>query len=211
MTASGLKVFVRSWTDFVRSARTVWRNYDLGGVYDEINQELSDLVDAERQALDDRSALADMELADPDLGAEEQRAAEMAKDATGQKHMQLDMLADDLAGKVRGLQNYDFESNAAQQRFDDLLDRLRQQLVEQQFNQMSEAMSDMGPEEMSRLKDMMAELNRMLEQRANGEEPDFDKFMEEYGDFSPATRRTWMSCWRRWLGRWRRCRPCSTR
>jgi len=160
-------------------------NYDLGGVYDEINEELSDLMADERQALDDRSALADIELADPDLAADRERAAELAKETTGQKHMQLDMLPDDLAGKVRGLQNYEFESNEAQQRFDDLLDQLRQQLVEQQFNQMSDAMSGMSPEEMSRLKDMMAELNRMLEQRANGEEPDFDQFMEEYGDFFP--------------------------
>ena len=160
-------------------------DYDLGGVYDEINQELSDLVDTERQSLEDRSALADMELADPDVSADAERAAELAKDATSQKNMQLDLLADDLAGKVRGLQNYEFESNDAQQRFEDLLDQLRQQLVDQQFSQMSEAMSDMSPEDMGRMKDMMAELNRMLEQRANGEEPDFDKFMEEYGDFFP--------------------------
>ncbi len=165
-------------------------NYDLGGVYDEINQELTELVDQERQALDDRSALADMELADPDLSDDRQRAAEMAKGATGQKNMQLDLLPDDLAGKVRGLQNYEFESNQAQQRFDDLVEQLRQQLVEQQFNQMSEAMSNMSPEEMGRLKDMMAELNQMLEQRANGEEPDFDKFMEEYGDFFPSNPET---------------------
>ena len=160
-------------------------DYDLGGVYDEINQELSDLVDTERQSLEDRAALADMELADPDVSTDAQRAAELAKDTTAQKNMQLDLLADDLAGKVRGLQNYEFESNDAQQRFEDLLDQLRQQLVDQQFSQMSEAMSDMSPEDMGRMKDMMAELNRMLEQRANSEEPDFDKFMEEYGDFFP--------------------------
>jgi len=160
-------------------------NHDLGGVYDEINQELSELVGDERQSLDDRAALADIELADPDLGDESRRSAELAKDTTAQKHVQLDMLADDLAGKVRGLQNYEFESNQAQQRFEELLERLRQELINQQFSQMSDAMSNMSPEDMARMKDMMAELNRMLEQRANGEEPDFEKFMEEYGDFFP--------------------------
>src|SRR5690606_19175638 len=34
-------------------------------------------------------------------------------------------------------------------------------------------------------KDMLAELNQMLEQRARGETPDFDGFMERYGDFFP--------------------------
>ena len=169
-------------------------NHDLGGVYDEINDELSDLVRQERQSLDDRSALADLELglvaddgADGEDGPSEEAArnAELAKETTAAKHMQLDMLPDDLAGKVRGLQSYEFESNEAQQRFDDLLDRLRQQLMEQQFNQMTGAMENISPEDMARMKDMMAELNKMLEQRANGEEPDFEKFMEEYGDFFP--------------------------
>ena len=160
-------------------------NHDLGGVYDEINDELSDLMDQERQSLEDRQSLADMELGDPDASEDAQRSAELAKETTTNKQMQLGMLPDDLAGKVRGLQNYEFESNEAQQRFDELLDQLRQQLMEQQFNQMAGAMENMSPEDMARMKDMMAELNKMLEQRANGEEPDFDKFMEEYGDFFP--------------------------
>lgn len=161
------------------------QNFDLGGVYDEVNSELSDLMSQEQQSLADRQALADMELGDPDASAATKRDADLAKETTTSKQMQLGMLPDDLAGKVRGLQNYEFESNEAQQRFDDLLDQLRQQLVSQQFEQMSGAMENMSPEEMARMKDMMAELNKMLEQRENGEEPDFDKFMEEYGDFFP--------------------------
>ena len=160
-------------------------NHDLGGVYDEINDELGELTAQERQALEDRHALADMELNDPDASDEQQRNAELAKETTSSKQTQLDLLPDDLAGKVRGLQNYEFESNAAQQRFDDLVEQLRQQLMQQQFEQMSGAMQNMSPEDLARMKDMMAELNNMLEQRARGEEPDFDRFMEEYGDFFP--------------------------
>ena len=69
------------------------------------------------------------------------------------------------AGKVRSLQNYDFESAEAQQAFDELVDKLRQELVNQQFGQMTEAMENMSPEDLARMKDMMAELNQMLEQR----------------------------------------------
>jgi uncharacterized protein with von Willebrand factor type A (vWA) domain len=46
-------------------------------------------------------------------------------------------------------------------------------------------MENISPEDMGRMKDMLAELNQMLEQRAQGEEPDFDKFMEKFGDFFP--------------------------
>ncbi|MFV0257542.1 MAG: vWA domain-containing protein [Acidimicrobiales bacterium] len=160
-------------------------NHDLGGVYDEINEELRDLVATEQQTLDDRHTLAEMEGAQAEPGSDEARSAELAAETTTTKQMQLDLLPDDLAGRVRGLQNYEFESAEAQQQFDDLLDRLRQQLMQQQVDQMTGAMQNMTPEDMARMKDMMSELNRMLEQRANGEEPDFESFMEQFGDFFP--------------------------
>ncbi|MDH5289686.1 MAG: hypothetical protein OEY41_06780 [Acidimicrobiia bacterium] len=161
------------------------QNHDLGGVYDEVNEALNELMDMERQALEDRRALADMELGDPDASEEAQRNAELAQQTTTEKQMQLDLMPPDLAGKVRGLQNYEFESNEAQQKFNELLDQLRQQLMQQQFNQMTGAMENMSPQDMQRMKDMMSALNDMIEQRARGEEPDFQKFMEEYGDFFP--------------------------
>ena len=52
--------------------------------------------------------------------------------------MRLDFLPDDLAGQVRELQNYDFASAEAQQRFEQLLDKLREQLMQQYVNQMTE-------------------------------------------------------------------------
>jgi len=97
----------------------------------------------------------------------------------------LDMLPDDLAGKIRELQHYDFESPSAQQRFETLMDKLREQLMQQQLDQMSSAVQNMSPEQMARTKDMMAGLNEMLERRKNGEDPQFEQFMEKFGDFFP--------------------------
>jgi uncharacterized protein with von Willebrand factor type A (vWA) domain len=165
-------------------------DHNLGGVYDEISEALDDLVATERQSLSDRESLADMQLGDPDTSDQDRRTAELAKESTTTKNMELGMLPDDLAGKVRALQNYEFESAEAQQAFDELVDQLRQELVNQQFGQMTEAMENMSPEDLARMKDMMAELNRMLEQREAGEEPDFEKFMEEYGDFFPGNPET---------------------
>ena len=97
----------------------------------------------------------------------------------------LDMLPDDLAGKIRELQHYDFESPSAQQRFESLMDKLREQLMQQQLDQMSSAVQNMSPEQMARTKDMIAALNDMLERRKNGEDPEFEQFMEKFGDFFP--------------------------
>ncbi len=165
-------------------------NHDLGGVYDEISEALDALVDKERQGLDDRNALADMQAGDPGANEADKRNAELAKETTANKQMELQMLPDDLAGKVRALQNYEFESAEAQAAFDELVDQLRNELVNQQFQHMTGAMEDMSPEDLARMKDMMAELNKMLESRAEGIDPDeeqskFEEFMEKFGDFFP--------------------------
>jgi uncharacterized protein with von Willebrand factor type A (vWA) domain len=159
--------------------------HDLGGVYDEIAQALRQVEDLERQALSRRAEQAEADLANPNAPDGVKRQAELARESTAGKQLQLDLLADDLAGRVRGLQSYDFESGDAARQFEALLDRLRQHLVQQQFQQMAGAMENLRPEDLARMKDMLAELNRMVEQRAAGQEPDFERFMEQYGDFFP--------------------------
>jgi uncharacterized protein with von Willebrand factor type A (vWA) domain len=65
------------------------------------------------------------------------------------------------------------------------MEELKKQLLDSMFKQLNEGMSQMSPEQLARMKDMMAELNHMLEQREAGEEPDFEGFMERFGDFFP--------------------------
>jgi uncharacterized protein with von Willebrand factor type A (vWA) domain len=154
-------------------------NTDLGGVYDEIADALREVVDQERAALDRRL--------DEAREAGDARRQELAEASTTEKHMHLDMLPPDLAGQVQSLSQYDFESAEAQARFDELMDQLRQQLAQQYFDQMAGAMSNPDPAAMQRTKDMMAALNELLEKHQRGEDTpeDFQRFMDEYGEFFP--------------------------
>jgi uncharacterized protein with von Willebrand factor type A (vWA) domain len=154
-------------------------NTNLGGVYDEISDTLRDIVDQERTALDRRL--------DEVRQSGDARQQELAEATTAEKHMHLDMLPADLAGQVQSLSQYDFESAEAQQRFDELMDKLRQQLAQQYFDQMAGAMSNPDPAAMQRTKDMMAALNELLEKHQRGEDTpeDFQRFMDDYGDFFP--------------------------
>ena len=101
--------------------------------------------------------------------------------------MQLDFLPPDLAGQVKELQDYEFTSSEARERFDELLDKLRSQLMQSQFNQMAGALQNMDQAQMQRMKDMMNDLNQLLEMRENGQDTDqkFQEFMERFGDFFP--------------------------
>ncbi len=151
--------------------------HDLGGVYDEINDELNDLIDEERHAIE--NALRDAKNSD------DQRRADNAASAAAERNMRLDLMPDDLAGKVRELESYNFESNEAKQRFEQLMEKLKDQLMQQMVDQMSGAMENMGPEDMARMKDMMAALNEMLEKHQRGDDPGFEDFMEKFGEFFP--------------------------
>ena len=154
-------------------------NTNLGGVYDEIAESLREIVEQERRALDQRLEQA-RQAGDP-------RQEELAQASHAEKHMHLDMLPPDLAGQVQSLSSYDFTSQESQQRFDELMDQLRQQLAQQYFDQMAGAMANPDPAAMQRMKDMMAALNELLEKHQRGEDTqeDFDRFMEDYGEFFP--------------------------
>ena len=151
--------------------------FDLGGVYSEIAEELNDIVDEERHAIDNATQAAER--------SGDERRAQTARDAAADRNFRLDMLPDDLAGKVRELQSYDFESAEAARRFEELLDKIRQELTQQMVEQMSGAMQSMSAADLQRMKDMMAGLNEMLEKRERGEDPGFEQFMEDFGDFFP--------------------------
>src|SRR5918995_1701036 len=160
-----------------RKRREELDRHDLGGVYDEVADALREVVETERQGLDDLEAEA--------RASGDQRRQEITEEVTQEKRLRLDLLPPDLAGQVRELSEYEFASSEARERFEELMDQLRQQLAQSYFNSMAGAMSNPDPEAMGRMKDMLSELNHMLEQRERGEEPDFQGFMDRYGDFFP--------------------------
>jgi uncharacterized protein with von Willebrand factor type A (vWA) domain len=150
---------------------------NLGGVYDEIADQLDDIIDEERHAIDNALRAAE--------ASGDQRRSDAARNTAAERTMRLDLMPNDLAGKVRELSAYDFESAEAQRRFEQMMDQLRQQLLQQAVDQMSAGMQGMTPEDMARMKDMLAALNEMLEQHQQGEDPGFEQFMEEFGEFFP--------------------------
>ncbi len=159
--------------------REMLEQHDLGGAYEDIAQRLREVVDMERAGIDRMEADAD--------ASGDQRRRENASETAAMRRMELDLLPPDLAGQVQSLQDRDWTSPEAEARFEELMDELRQELLKSQFNQMSEAMSDMSPEAMQRTKDMFNDLNRMLETREAGGDTErmFAEFMDNYGDMFP--------------------------
>ncbi|MCB1258048.1 MAG: hypothetical protein KDB26_13125 [Microthrixaceae bacterium] len=153
--------------------------FNLGGVYDEISNELREVIQTERDELDRH--IADSESSD---GGSD-RSGELTRSSATAKQFELDMLPPDLAGKMKRLEHYEFESAEAAERFAELAQRLREQVMQSYLKDVTDAVENMSPEGLARMKDMMAELNEMLEARQRGEAPDFEGFMGRYGDMFP--------------------------
>ena len=98
-----------------RKRRDELERYDLGGVYDDIAQELREVVEMERQGLD--------ELAREAAESGDARRQEITDQVVQEKHTELDLLPPDLAGQVRELQNYEFTSTEAREKFEELTEQ----------------------------------------------------------------------------------------
>ena len=107
----------------------------------------------------------------------------MLENIANKKLQFLDQLPEDAAGQVRAFSDYDFMDEQARQEFQELLEMLQQQVMQQYFQGMQQAIQNMTPEDLARMRDMVRALNQMLRERAEGGEPDFDSFMQQYGDF----------------------------
>jgi uncharacterized protein with von Willebrand factor type A (vWA) domain len=142
-------------------------NLDLAGPLEELRERLDDIVDRERSTLSFR-----------------------AEDDARTREAFLDALPPDVPGRVGELSDYRFVDAEAQEAFDELMEHLREQVMGAYFRTMAEGLRSMSSEDLARFRDMLAELNRMIEQRERGELYDFDGFMQRYGDFFPGNPRT---------------------
>ncbi len=140
------------------------QRHDLGSSLEDIKKKLDDVIQTEREGITQRT---------PDAA---QRA---------QREQKLDALPPDPAGRLRDLQQYDFVEPEAKRKFDELLASLRQSMMQPFMQGMQDALKNMTPEDLKRMREMMQDLNRMLRQKADGEEPDFDGFMAKWGQNFP--------------------------
>jgi uncharacterized protein with von Willebrand factor type A (vWA) domain len=115
-------------------------------------------------------------------GDEQSEFAQMLRNIAGRKQNFLENLPGDLGGAVKELQNYEFMDPEAQAEFQELMEMLKKAMMDTFFKDLSSQISNMSPEDMDRLKNMVRDLNQMVQDKMAGGEPYFDEFMQQYGD-----------------------------
>ncbi|MEU0569649.1 hypothetical protein ABZ297_30320 [Nonomuraea sp. NPDC005983] len=131
-------------------------------------------------------------LLDKAIGQERAELFPDPSDDARLRESELDALPDDTASAIQELSSYDWRSAAARQTFEELRDLLRREVLDTQFRGLREALANPDPAAMERVRQMMSDLNDMLDKDARGEhtQADFDAFIGKYGDLFPEKPRT---------------------
>ncbi len=119
-------------------------------------------------------------------GDDQEQFQQMLQNIVERKRSFLEGLPPDVPGQMKELQNYEFLDPEAQAEYQELMEMLKQAMMETFFKDLQQQIANMTPEDMDHMKQMMRDLNQMLQERMQGGEPDFDGFMQTYGDlFGP--------------------------
>ena len=147
-----------------RRRRELLRENNLDGTLQEIKKLLDDAVLAERKelarALDDDARFGEL---------------------------QLDALSPSPAKAVQELSEYDWRSDEARQKYEQIKDLLGREMLDQRFAGMKEALEGATDEDRQRVNDMLNDLNDLLDKHAKGQDSqqDFQNFMDKHGEFFP--------------------------
>ncbi|GAA1342594.1 vWA domain-containing protein [Saccharothrix algeriensis] len=147
-----------------RKRSAIGRRHRLDGTLQEVRRLLDRALEAERAAL----------FPDPD-------------DEARFREARLDALPPGTAAAVQELAGYDWRAPRAREAYERIRDLLGRELLDQRFQGMKEAMGNVGPQEVHRIRAMLDDLTALLAAHAAGEDTDerFRDFMRAHGEFFP--------------------------
>jgi uncharacterized protein with von Willebrand factor type A (vWA) domain len=121
------------------------------------------------------------------LAAERRELFPDPSDAARLAEAELDALPADPARAVRELADYRWRSEQARAAYEQIRDLLRREVLDSQFRGMKQALAGATPADLERIRDMLADLNQMLDDHARGQHTpaQFEQFMARHGEFFP--------------------------
>jgi uncharacterized protein with von Willebrand factor type A (vWA) domain len=159
------------------------QQHNMDSVVDDLKERLEEIVKLEKEGIKRRveEASAQVEGDESEDKSEQESLLDLLKKRAENNQEKLDNLPDGLGGQVQELLEYDFMDPEAQQKFQELMDQLKSQMAQNMGQQMMDQVKGMSPEDMAATREMMQQLNQMIKDKLSGQEPDFDSFMQQFG------------------------------
>ncbi|BBZ68564.1 hypothetical protein MINS_39930 [Mycolicibacterium insubricum] len=147
-----------------RKRRELLRDHNLDGTLADVKRLLDEAVLAERKEL-----------------------ARALDDDARFSELQLEALPSSPAKAVQELSGYDWRSAEAREKYQQIKDLLGAEMLGQRFEGMKEALENATDEDRAAVKQMLDDLNELLDKHARGEDTDddFDDFMAKHGQHFP--------------------------
>ena len=159
------------------------KQYNMDSVVEDLKQRLEEILTTEREGIQKRLEQARQEVDDAE--GPERIELEALNTLLGQRATRnlekLDNLPQSMGGAIKELMDYEFINPEAQRMFMELLDLLLSQMAQNFSQEMTQSLQNMTPEEMASLREVLRQLNQMLQDKSMGREPDFDNFMSQFG------------------------------
>jgi len=126
-------------------------------------------------------------LLDEAVLAERKELARALDDDARFNELQLQALPSSPAKAVQELSEYDWRSDEARQKYEQIKDLMGREMLDQRFAGMKEALENATDEDRQRVNDMLDDLNELLDKHASGQDSpeDFQEFMAKHGEFFP--------------------------
>ncbi|MEX2599092.1 MAG: VWA domain-containing protein, partial [Dehalococcoidia bacterium] len=146
------------------------QRYNLDSVMKDLKERLDDVLQTERSGIDQRvnEARQQLEGMDPADAAQHEKLMDMLRQRAERNREKLDALPEDMGGALKQLQEYDFMDPDAQNKFQELMDSLRKQMLGNVASDMAERIRQMTPEDMANMREMINDLNRMMREKMSG-------------------------------------------
>jgi uncharacterized protein with von Willebrand factor type A (vWA) domain len=147
-----------------RKRRELLRENNLDGTLQEIKKLLDEAVLAERKelarALDDDARFGEL---------------------------QMESLSPSPAKAVQELSEYDWRSEEARAKYEQIKDLMGREMLDQRFAGMKDALENATDEDRQRVNEMLDDLNDLLDKHESGQDSpqDFEDFMNKHGEFFP--------------------------
>jgi uncharacterized protein with von Willebrand factor type A (vWA) domain len=149
------------------------KRYNLDSIFEDFRERLDEIVQMERERIEEWKQKSE----DPESFSDT-----LLKDIAERNEQALDELPEDIAARIKTLEKFEFINPEAQKKFLELLNELKKAMTSTFFQDIENMVNNLSDGDIERMKEMVKALNDMLVKKIAGEDPEFDKFMEEFGD-----------------------------
>jgi len=160
--------------------------YKLGSMIDNMRKRLDEIINTEKTGIEHR--LEELRKKATEINQDinrdvQDKLLKNLEERASHNLEKLEALPGDIGGRIKELTDYNFMDEEAGRQFQELMEMLKRNAMSSFAKDMTQQLKNMDPNSLAAMRHFMEAVNQMLEARRRGEEPDFEGFMKQFGQY----------------------------